>query len=279
MQVQPRLLNLSGYINEHLDEELTLEILAARMNLSPFHFHRKFHGYFGESLHQHIKRLRLERSAYLLLYGAQAVSAVARQSGYKTLSAFSHAFSAHFGVAPTRYQAHIDATLRAQRPTELRQHLGSERVDHLVPARSISIAPTTMAFWRVAPGHDRVEAVCDTLRALRELGATNARAIIASNDLLGLATGSEVRIDVGVDAATVETSLLAGFGSQELPGGRFAVFEFFGAPREIKDFVEAIYLFWLPRCGERTRYGTHFVTVDEPDPKVFQIHIPLQASA
>src|ERR1700712_981732 len=109
MDVQPHLLNLSAYINQNLDKDLPLSSLAKRVGLSPFHFHRKFGAYFGESLHQHIKRLRLERAAFALTNGNTPVRQIARESGYKTVSAFSHAFSGFAGESPTRYRARAQA--------------------------------------------------------------------------------------------------------------------------------------------------------------------------
>ena len=105
MNVQPHLLDLSAYINQHLEKDLPLSSLAKRVGLSPFHFHRKFGAYFGESLHQHIKRLRLERAAFSLNCGTKPVREIARESGYKTVSAFSHAFSGFAGESPTRYRS------------------------------------------------------------------------------------------------------------------------------------------------------------------------------
>ena len=58
-----RLLRVLVYIQQHLDEPLALETLAARACLSPYHFHRVFTGMIGESLQSHIRRLRLERAA------------------------------------------------------------------------------------------------------------------------------------------------------------------------------------------------------------------------
>ena len=47
----------------HLDEELTLEKLAAVAAFSPFHFHRVFAAITGETLSDFIRRIRLERAA------------------------------------------------------------------------------------------------------------------------------------------------------------------------------------------------------------------------
>jgi Fe2+ transport system protein FeoA len=41
-----------------LDAELDLEDLAAVAHFSPFHFHRVFRGMVGESVKEHIRRLR-----------------------------------------------------------------------------------------------------------------------------------------------------------------------------------------------------------------------------
>ena len=61
-----RLLKVLVHINEHLDKDLALEQLARISHFSPFHFHRVFRAMVGESVHQHVRRLRLELAAVRL---------------------------------------------------------------------------------------------------------------------------------------------------------------------------------------------------------------------
>ena len=51
------------YIEAHLDNQFTLDVLAAVSNFSKFHFHRIFLGVIGETPFQFINRIRLQRAA------------------------------------------------------------------------------------------------------------------------------------------------------------------------------------------------------------------------
>src|SRR5215469_15718852 len=72
-----RILRVLVYIQNHLDEAVSLEELAAIAHFSPYHFHRIFRGMVGESVMEHICRLRLERAAYRLKFGEQPVTRIA----------------------------------------------------------------------------------------------------------------------------------------------------------------------------------------------------------
>ena len=63
-----RLNRVINYIDEHLDEPLSLQELAQVAAFSPFHFHRIFKALTGETLGAFVWRLRLERAANLLLW-------------------------------------------------------------------------------------------------------------------------------------------------------------------------------------------------------------------
>ena len=57
-----RMLRVLVHIQQNLDAPLPLEELASIALFSPFHFHRIFRGLIGESVKEHVRRLRLERS-------------------------------------------------------------------------------------------------------------------------------------------------------------------------------------------------------------------------
>ena len=54
-----RIVRTLVYIQQHLDDELELEQVAGVAAFSSFHFHRIFRGLIGETLKEHIRRLRL----------------------------------------------------------------------------------------------------------------------------------------------------------------------------------------------------------------------------
>jgi len=75
--------------------------LAAAAGFSRFHLSRMFHYAVDETLEEFIRRIRLERAAYLLLHSDQMILQIAVESGYKSREAFSRAFKRTFGCVPT----------------------------------------------------------------------------------------------------------------------------------------------------------------------------------
>ena len=289
MTLQPALLNLSAYINQHLEDDLSLASLAARIHLSPFHFHRKFKAYFGESLHQHIKRLRLERAACELIHHTKSVHAIALDSGYKTVSAFSHAFASYSGRSPTRYRQEMLVGSLVRARGRLEQKLGKPLCEGLQPSWIGEIGEQTIAFLR-AEGSGRgeqpaVRAAIETLAAaigsaqavaaVGSLGASPATPFAPSDaapgvaprpeflaatiDLYGIAEHSRFRIDVGLDAEHVPPALRHDFGQETLPGGRYAMFDVRCQADEMLDVAYAAYLYWLPQSSEQPRSVPHYV--------------------
>lgn len=94
-----------NHLNEHLDEALDPEAIAALSHFSLPHFHRVFKAVTGESLGEHVRRLRLERAAIRLAYEVQPVTRCAFDACYETVESFSRAFKAHFGVSPSTFRA------------------------------------------------------------------------------------------------------------------------------------------------------------------------------
>lgn len=95
------------YVNPHLDEELSLKLLADVAGFSEFHFHRIFKTIVGETLNQFVWRRRVERGATLLRADPTlSVSDAAFASSFASLAAFSCAFKGRFGITPTQWERH-----------------------------------------------------------------------------------------------------------------------------------------------------------------------------
>ena len=91
------------YIADHLAEPITIEIMAAQVNLSTSAFSRVFRNFTGRSPYQHLKRARLNRARQLLDEGRLGVANVARSVGYTSVSHFIKVFRSRFGVTPGDY--------------------------------------------------------------------------------------------------------------------------------------------------------------------------------
>lgn len=107
---QERILRVLIHIQRHLDEPLELNELAAIAYFSPFHFHRIFRGLVGESVMEHIRRLRLERAVLRLRDTARSILDIALEAGYETHESFTRAFRSQFGLTPSSAREGISLT-------------------------------------------------------------------------------------------------------------------------------------------------------------------------
>ncbi|MBL7135447.1 MAG: helix-turn-helix transcriptional regulator [Candidatus Marinimicrobia bacterium] len=78
---------------------MTLNELVAVAHFSPFHFHRLFRAFVGETLKQFIQRIRLEKAAERLITNPlESITAIALDSGFSGSATFARAFKEYFCV-------------------------------------------------------------------------------------------------------------------------------------------------------------------------------------
>lgn len=95
-----KLNQLVDYIEEHLDEELSLGEAAKTLGLSEYHLKRTFSFIAGVSVGEYIRNRRLACANRELVEG-QTVTAVAFNYGYQSLEGFSRAFREWSGYLPS----------------------------------------------------------------------------------------------------------------------------------------------------------------------------------
>lgn len=88
------------------DENFSIDILAADMNMSRSNFYRKLKALTGMSPNDYLKLCRLNRAAVLLKEGCR-ITEVCEQTGFSSSSYFAKCFRAQFGVLPKDYVTHL----------------------------------------------------------------------------------------------------------------------------------------------------------------------------
>ncbi len=86
------------------DATFSLDTLADRAGLSPFHFLRTFERLTGATPHQYLLRARLREAALRLNESSDRIIDIALGCGFGDVSNFNRAFRAEFGVAPRAYR-------------------------------------------------------------------------------------------------------------------------------------------------------------------------------
>lgn len=101
-----RLRRLIDYIEANLDGDLSIEAMAAELELSAPYVARVFKTAVGQPPHKYVLSRRIERAKELLRDTAAPVADVALLSGFSSQSHLSHWFRRVVGVSPAAYRRH-----------------------------------------------------------------------------------------------------------------------------------------------------------------------------
>lgn len=92
--------------------------VSARAHLSPYHFLRVHRQAFGETPHEFLTRVRIERAKTLLAAGSHNVTEACFEVGFSSLGSFSALFNDRVGVSPSEYRRHARSGILV--PREIR---------------------------------------------------------------------------------------------------------------------------------------------------------------
>ena len=90
------------YIDEHITEDITPEIMAEHFNYSRDYFRKAFQDDFGMGLSAYISQRKIQRAARELRQGAK-VASLAKKYGFKSRNGFDKAFRKAFCTSPSKY--------------------------------------------------------------------------------------------------------------------------------------------------------------------------------
>ncbi|MEK3734132.1 response regulator [Paenibacillus sp. FSL M8-0334] len=95
------------YIEEHLDQDITLVHLAERYFFNPSYLSRLFKQERGINLSEYIEKCRIRRAKELLKEGDLKVRDVAPLVGYDAAHSFTRFFKKATGLTPQEYRDHL----------------------------------------------------------------------------------------------------------------------------------------------------------------------------
>lgn len=98
------LATVTSWAVDHLDEDLSVEVMAARAAMSPRTFARRFTDVVGTTPHRWVVDQRVDRTRELLETTTLSVEAIARVTGFSSPSALRARFAERVGVPPGAYR-------------------------------------------------------------------------------------------------------------------------------------------------------------------------------
>jgi AraC-like DNA-binding protein len=95
------------FIAEHLDDELSLTIVARAANMSGFYFCKVFKTAVGITFTDYVARARVEKTKQMLLDPNMRISEAAFAAGFQSLSQFNRVFRRITRESPSVYRDHL----------------------------------------------------------------------------------------------------------------------------------------------------------------------------
>ncbi len=288
-----RILRVLVHIQQRLDEALLLDELARVAHFSPYHFHRIFRGMVGESVKEHVRRLRLERAAQRLKTTDQKVTRIAFDAGYEAHEAFTRAFGAMFGESPSRFReihravpypaspsgVHFDPDGRVERFEP------SGKGDQPMEVKIETIQPMRVAFMRHVGPYDQVGQTWNKLCAWagpQGLIGPQTMMLGVCHDDPDVTPPDKIRYDACLTvAASVQPE--GEVGVQEVEGGEYAVVIHRGPYEKLSESYARLCGNWLPNSGRELRSAPAFEVYRNsphdtpPEDLITEIHLPLRA--
>ena len=102
-----RLAETRRYMEEHLDEALTIPVLSRRACLSATAFKAGFRRLYGLPVHTWLRQRRMERAAELLHLPGLSLEGIAQAVGYSSVSQFAAAFRRQYALTPGQYRKNV----------------------------------------------------------------------------------------------------------------------------------------------------------------------------
>jgi AraC family transcriptional regulator len=255
------------YIDRQLDQPLDLDTMAEVAHFSPFHFHRLFSAWMGETLGDYLRRRRIEVAAMRLVAQPRVpVFHIALSVGFGSAEAFARAFRARFGCSPTSWRMqraeHRSANgnlcqvnrKMSQAPSAVSSKHGTSHNPQLEASMNVTLfdrQPTTVAYLRhLGPYGEPISLFWQktVYPWLVTNGLLDHPRYGISHDDPSITAPEKCRYDACVEVPPQFVSSGKAFKTS-IAGGRYAVLSFKGTVAEVGGAWAALLRDWLPSSG------------------------------
>lgn len=256
-----RVLRVLVHLQHQLDSAPDLNELARIASFSPYHFHRVFRGLVGESVGEHVRRLRLERAAWQLKRGAESILNVALAAGYESHEAFTRAFRSRFGTSPSDYRRETAAGVASAEDAHDPQAVLTEQrrrtMNETLEARIEEREPVRVAFARHVGPYAEVGGAWQRLMMWagpRGLCGPSMRTFGMCHDDPEVTPPERLRYDACI-VVGADFQGDGDVGAQNIAGGDYAIARHAGPYTSLSETYAALMGRWIPEQGRTMANG------------------------
>ncbi|KAB8137726.1 response regulator [Gracilibacillus oryzae] len=102
--VEGLLIQAKEYVNQHFQKAITLDEVAAHVNLSSYYLSKLFKEYFDVTFVEYVTELRIQKAKTYLLDGVTPLKEIALNIGYRDPNYFSRVFKKEVGMSPSDFR-------------------------------------------------------------------------------------------------------------------------------------------------------------------------------
>ena len=281
-----------SFIERHLTEVLTVDLVASSIGYSKYHFQRLFHHVTGETVGQYITKRRLTEAAKYLSLRQKSVTDAAFTFGFDSHEAFTRAFAKRFGLTPSALRKTGKMprfAMKEKLQVSYLRHIQSHRIEPL---------HTTIQYDKEIAGY-----TCDTicqkdimsgwqrLSQAKETADATVKAprygVLRYPDAFGLDLSFTYLAGLEASAVSVFESKqesLEGLERWRLPAASYLVFTHKGSTQNLPLTYQYIYGSWFSQSAnllfapyDFEYYDERFLGVDHPDSLCY-IYVPVLSS-
>lgn len=275
---------VQNYIEKNLDEQLTVKELSSIAAFSEYHFLRIYSCITGETLYSFIKRLRLEKAAFMLLSDKdRSITDIALSVGFSNQASFAKAFKQKFGISGREYRklnGEVEATAFVKSYSD-EMEIAIEPTDiKIVREKDMS-----MLYLRyTGPYKEDSDLFSDLFQRLyrwakeRDLVTEQSRWFVIYHDFGTETEEKQLRLSVcmSVDQNVAVSENIEVLAIQE---GDYVVGSFWVDPSEYGKAWYYMYAKWLPDSGYKPddRFAMeHYPPVEASEGKrLVEIYVPI----
>lgn len=242
------------YIMQHLDEEISIEDVAAYCHFSKYYFSRVFKEETGESIYSFIKRLKLEYSALRLkIEKGKSITDIGFDYGYSP-SNYSSAFKKHHNISPAEFRKGLNTSSMPHPyiPNKIARFQSFEEYAERISIQELD--DFMVLYERHIGSYLEIEKNwCDFLEKYQEYFEEDSLLIERSYNDPSITRVEQCLYDICMTVG--ENCSLDNVTT--IQGGKFAVYRFDGLIQEIFGAFQGIFNIWLPKSGYEMdeRYG------------------------